>query len=367
MINVFSANIGQEEIDEIQSSLNASWMGMGQKVNQFETEIVNRNHLNGLAMVDSGSNALYLAIRLLGLPPKSSIIVPSFTWVACANAVRLAGHRIVFADVDYDTQNITEKTVAQVINHRVRAIMAVHYAGKPANISRLKTFGVPVIEDAAHAIDSKINNIYCGNIGDVGIYSFDAVKNLATPEGGAIIGPPELIQKAKEFRYCGVQKSGFANQNANRWWEAPVKHVAPKMIPNDICASVGLAQLHKLNYHQQRRKNIWDRYQDSFKALSWLKIPMEAETSEQHSYFTYLIRILDGSRDQLAKYLLSNNVYTTLRYHPLHLNKIYRHHGSLPICEQLSEEGLNLPLHPAMSDGDIDKVIDLVLSWPCKK
>lgn len=360
MINVFCAtNLGEEELAEIKTSLDNSWMGMGKKVVQFEQELIARNSLANLAMVDSGSNALYLAIKLLKLKPKSKIIVPSFTWVACANAVMLAGHRVVFADVDYDTQNITEKTVAQAMGFD--AIMAVHYAGKPCNMDRLKTFGVPIIEDAAHAIDSKIDNVYCGNFGDVAIYSFDSIKNLPTPEGGAVVGT--LAEKAKEYRYCGVTKSGFAAASSGpRWWNLQTKHIWPKMLPNDISASIGLAQLRKLDSHQAKRKKIWEIYQKEFD-LPWMLRPVDAEKNEQHSYFTYFIRVLDGSRDLLAKYLLDNGVYTTLRYQPLHLNYRYGCRVSLPVCEKLSEEGLNLPIHPGLSDNDVDKIVDLVRLW----
>jgi dTDP-4-amino-4,6-dideoxygalactose transaminase len=354
VINVFGANLDNEELQEIKSSLDSSWMGMGEKVSRFETALAQRNNLLGLTMVDSGSNALYLAIRLLNIERKK-IIVPSFTWTACANAVLLAGYEVIFADVDYNTQNITEKTVAQVITKDVGAIMAVHYAGKPCNMKRLKTFGVPVIEDAAHAIDSKIDDTYCGNLGEIAIYSFDSVKNLPTPEGGAIVGKKEYTDLAKEYRYCGMPKSGFSNVSNKKWWETKTKHIAPKMLPNDICASVGLSQLKKLDTHQKRRKEIWNKYQESFNNL--LK-PADPESNEQHSYFTYLIRV--KSRDALAHHLYDNGIYTTLRYHPLHLNEIYNCTNSLPVCEKLNEEGLNLPLHPALSDNDVDKIIELV-------
>lgn len=354
MINVFGASFGEEELREVRSSLESGWTGMGPKVKQFEEEF--SKHIGRPScLVDSGSNALYLATQLLNLKP-CKIIVPSFTWVSCASAVVLAGHQPVFADVDLDTHNITPETIAPVVDEGVGALMVVHYAGLPVDAA-VKQFNLPIIEDCAHAVDSG-----CGHLGDVAIFSFDSVKNLATPEGGGLAASQELVELAKEYRYCGVKKSGFTNTSNNKWWEHDIQHVWPKMLPNDISASFGLAQLRKLPTLQQRRRQIWDIYQRELN-LPWLTQPVN---SERHSYFTYLVRVLEGSRDNLAKYLLDNSVYTTLRYHPLHMNPIYGSSAHLPNCELLNEQGLNLPLHPRLSDEDVYTVIDLLKRWPRK-
>jgi aminotransferase len=340
---------------------------MGRKVRQFEKELAQRLRLPGAVMVDSGSNALYLAVQLLharGLALGAEIVVPSFTWVACASAVLLGGNVPVFADVDLATQNVTPETIAKAMSPRTGAVMVVHYAGKPVNVPALRSFNVPVIEDAAHAVDSRLGDSYCGSMGDVAIYSFDAIKNLATPEGGAITArDPAVLELAREYRYCGIRKSGFANavdSQAGRWWEQDVRHIWPKMLPNDVSAGIGLAQLRKLDGLQRRRKEIWDRYQRELAGLPWLALPAEAASDEQHSYFTYLVRVLHGKRDELARYLLDNGVYTTLRYRPLHLEPIYGSKARLSVCELLNEQGLNLPLHPALTDEHVSKVIELI-------
>ena len=121
-----------------------------------------------------------------------------------------------------------------------------------------------------------------------------------------------------------------------------------------------MAQLHKLDQNQARRKYIWELYQREFEELVWLVRPVNAGPDEQHSYFTYCIRVLGGQRNRLAKYLYENGVYTTLRYHPLHLNPIYKSNARLPISEQLNEEALSIPIHPRLSDDEVAKVIDLL-------
>ena len=184
MIPVFASSVGPDELREVQACLESQWLGLGTRTKTFEHRFAERLGLDSFLLVDSGSNALYMAVELLALPPGSEVILPTFTWVACAQAVLLAGHRPVFCDVDPDTQNATADTIAAQITPRTKAVMVVHYAGKPVDMSPVLDLGFPVIEDAAHAVDSTIQERACGSLGDVGIYSFDPVKNLTTGGGG---------------------------------------------------------------------------------------------------------------------------------------------------------------------------------------
>jgi dTDP-4-amino-4,6-dideoxygalactose transaminase len=362
MISVFGSRIGAEELAEVRTSLEAQWMGIGPKVAAFETEFAGRLGLSDFAMLDSGSNSLYMAIRLLGLPPGSEIILPSFTWIACAHAVVLGNCLPVFCDVDLATHNVTAETISPHLTPRTRAVMVVHYAGKPVRMGPILDLGLPVIEDAAHAVDSRLGGKACGSLGTVGIYSFDAVKNLASPDGGGITArDPELVTRSRLLRYCGIGKSGFeSSATRERWWEYNIAEFFPRFLPNDITASIALAQLRKLDTLQARRKEIWDLYQREFAELGWLVRPRDAEPNERHSYFTYCVRVTGGRRDRFARALYDQGIYTTLRYHPLHLNPIYQSTAKLPVSEQLNEEAISLPLHPRLSDDDVAYVIEAV-------
>ncbi len=365
MISVFGSKVGQEELEEIRSCIEAQWMGIGPKTKAFEAAFAKRLGLVDFALLDSGSNSLQTAVRLLNLPQGSEIILPSLTWIACAHAIVLAGCVPVFCDVDLNTQNITVETIKPHLSSKTRAIMVVHYAGKPVNMRPILELGMPMIEDAAHAVDSKLDGKACGAIGTIGIYSFDAVKNLAMSDGGGITAQdPALVTKARLLRYCGIGKSGFeASANKNRWWEYEIVDFFPRFLPNDIMAAIGLAQLRKLDSLQSYRKKIWDTYQQVFTGLPWLVRPQDPKPNEQHSYFTYFVRVLNGKRDEFAKYLYEKGIYTTLRYHPLHMNPIYKSKAKLPVCEQLNEEGLNLPIHPNLSSSDIDQVLSTVKAF----
>jgi dTDP-4-amino-4,6-dideoxygalactose transaminase len=368
MISVFGSKVGEEEIANVSAVLNSQWLGFGGKVSEFEEKFSARLGLQNFAMVDSGSNALYMAVTLLDLPPGSDVIVPTFTWVSCAQAVILAGHRPVFCDVELDTLNVSRRTVEAALTENTKAIMIVHFAGKPADMDPIMELGLPVIEDAAHAVDSYYYGKPCGGIADVGIYSFDAVKNLTTGEGGGIATKDkELIERAKILRYCGIGKSGFEAaasgvNGKNRWWEYNIKEPFIKMLPTNIGAAIGLAQLEKIDDLQAYRKKIWDIYQSEFSDVSWIVRPPEAEEHEQHSYFTYVIRV--PRRDELAKHLFDAGIYTTLRYHPLHMNPLYDSAASLENSEVLNEDSLSIPLHPNLTMDQVSLIVDTIKKFP---
>lgn len=364
MINVFGSNVGKEEIEQISDSIGKQWLGMGPKTKLFEEQMNKRLDPCKFVLVDSGSNALYMALTLLNLPEGSEVIVPSFTWVSCAQVVMLAGCKPVFCDVDINTLNVTVDTVKPCITKKTSAIMVVHYAGLPVDIDPIMELGYPIIEDAAHAVDSIYKGKRCGTIGEIGCFSFDAVKNLSMGEGGGVATKnPEYLERANVLRYCGIGKSGFeaSTHGKERWWEYNIVEPFIKMNPSDISAGIGVAQLSKLDKLQAYRKKIWNIYQDEFRNVEWINIPAEAAPGDQHSYFTYLMRV--PKRNELAKYLFDRGIYTTLRYHPLHLNPLYQSVAKLPNSERLNEEGLNIPLHPSLSMDDVDKIVETIKSF----
>lgn len=365
MISVFGSLVDDEEISNVTVCMRSQWMGFGKNVEAFESRYMQKYGLPTFAMVDSGSNALFMAVTLLDLPRGSEVILPSFTWVSCAQAIIMAGHKPVFCDVDLSTMNVRCEDIQAKITDKTAAIMVVHYAGLAVDMNPILALGYPVIEDAAHALDSTYKGKPCGAIGDVGIFSYDAVKNLTVGEGGGITARlPAHIARAKVMRYCGIGKSGFDSAVANagtksRWWEYNIQEPFIKMLPTNLAASIGLAQLDRIDSLQARRKIIWDTYQRELAAVPGLINPSEAEPGDRHSYFTYCIRA--PRRDELAHYLLSERIYTTLRYHPLHLNPLYGQMDvRLPNSETLNADALSIPIHPRMSDDDVAKVIEKI-------
>lgn len=368
MISVFGSLVGDEEIEQVAACMRSQWMGFGKNVDAFEKKFSEKMGVTNFVMVDSGSNALYMAVKLLDLPPNSEIILPTFTWVSCAQAILLCGHVPVFCDIDLRTMNVRREDIEPHLTPRTKAIMVVHYAGLAVDMQPILELGLPVIEDAAHAVCSTYRGKPCGTLGSVGIFSFDAVKNLTTGEGGGVTArDPRQIERARMLRYCGIGKSGFDSAIADagkkaRWWEYNIQEPFIKMLPTNIAAAIGLVQLDRLDALQARRKEIWGRYQNELGQIAVIITPVDAAPGDRHSYFTYCIRV--PRRDELAHYLLDQGIYTTLRYHPLHLNPLYRQMGKrLPNSEQLNEDALSIPIHPRLTDTEVSLIIEKIKAF----
>lgn len=359
MINVFGSDMGDEELAEIRDSFEKQWTGLGPKTAAFEKAFAAKLGVPDFLLVNSCSNGLYLAVKLLDLPPGSEIIMPSLTFPACANAAVLCGLKPVFCEVEPETCNVTAETVSAKVTAKTKAVMIVHYAGLPVRMDEIKALGFPVIEDAAHAADSLLGGKPCGTLGEIGVFSFDSMKNLVMGEGGGLaIADPGRMKRARVLRYNGLERKGFeASATTNRWWEQRVLEAFPRMLPSDISSAMGLAQLRKLPALQAKRKQLWEIYQRELAALSWLARPRDPGPADRHSYFTYAVRVPGGRRDRLARYLYDLGIYTTVRFYPLHLNELYGPQPKLPVTETLNEELLSIPLHPRLSDADIDKIL----------
>jgi dTDP-4-amino-4,6-dideoxygalactose transaminase len=372
LISVFGSHMSDLEIESVSNCLKSQWIGFGQVVSAFEAEICKVRNFGNFVMLDSGSNSLFLALKLLRLKPGTEVILPAYTWMACANAVILAGLVPVFADVELSSMNISERTIRPVISEKTSCIMVVHFAGLPVDIEPIINLGYPVIEDAAHAIYSDYKGRACGSLGDIGVFSFDSVKNLAVGEGGGLTCKSSSSEaQARSLRYCGIKKSGFEqaiidseNVNPKMWWEYELNEPFIKMLPTNISASIGLAQLQRRFELQNRRMEIWNSYQEGFKKLDLMNLPIDTrDYSFTHSYFTFAVRV--PRRNELARYLLNKGIYTTVRYHPLNNYEQFntQNNSKLINTEILNKTALSLPLHPRLTDEDVDTVIKNVIDF----
>ena len=366
MITVFGSDLSEREIAAMTACAQSQWLGFGKQVEEFEKAFSMSRSIPNFAMVDNGSNALYMAVKLLDLPLGSEIILPSFTWIACANAILLAGCKPVFCDVDFETMNVRREDIECKISDLTGAIMIVHYAGLPVDIDPILKLGIPIIEDAAHAVDAHSKGRSCGSIGDIGIFSFDAVKNLTAGEGGGICArSAQLIQRAKKLRYCGLGKSGFDALLDNKkqlWWEHEITEPFIRMLPTNMAAAIALVQLERIAELQEKRRKVWAYYDEILSNIPEVTIPAKASEDSRHGLFTYSIKARD--RNDLAKFLIDHSIYTTLRYQPLHLYPVFGQTDiSLPNTERLNDQALSIPLHPRLTESDVSKVSSAILKF----
>jgi perosamine synthetase len=367
MIQLFKPYMDEAEIEAVGEVIRSGWIGLGPKTAEFErrfSEFLNMPYVIGL---NSCTAALELAIRLLDIQAGDEVIVPTMTFVSTAHAVLFNNATPVFTDVDQVTLNIDVHDVERKITPRTRAIIVVHYGGRPAEMEKLREVAgdIPIIEDAAHACGAEYRGIKCGALGELSCFSFHAVKNLATADGGALVlRKKEMFERAKRLRWLGIDKGTWDRTDGDRsyWWEYSVDEIGLKCHMNDIVAAIGLVQLGKLPTMNHRRLQIAERYTQELDDLPWLQTPpMDSETSKS-SWHIYSVQC--DLRDDLASFLQEKGIGTGVHYKPIHLYPCYGKRPSLPVSERVFKRVLSLPMHPGLTDDDVSHIIETIRSFP---
>lgn len=370
-IQVFQPSLSADELATVARVFHSNWVGKGPKVTEFEAAWathINTNSAN-VVSINSCTEGLFQAVQLLGIGPGDEVIIPTIHFVGAAQAVLSVGAKPVFCDVDSRTLNVTGEFIQEKVNHNTRAVILNHYGGVPCEIGVISAFlnylenrNIFLIEDAACAPASTYSGQAVGTFGDIGCWSFDAMKIISTGDGGMMwFRDRKLADKARKQLYLGTSEGSGLKSSKPRWWEFEVEIAgARRSVMNDIAAAVGLEQLRKLPNFLDRRTDIWAMYTDGLSGLG-LQLPhCHMRLKYQMSSF-YFYWIQTPRRDELAAYLKANSVYTTFRYYPLHW--AYKTGDSLPNAEKAARETLLLPLHQGLSDEDASYVCEKVKAF----
>lgn len=366
MIRVFKPSFDKRELEAVADVLQSGWVGLGPKTAEFEkafAEFCKADHCVGL---NSGTAAIDMALTLLGITEGDEVIIPTVTFVSAAHCVVAHGATPVFADVEEDTLNINLIDLERKISSRTRAVMPVHYGGRPVPMDELLTIAgdIPVIEDCAHATGSRYKNQPVGGIGDIGCFSFHAVKNLSMGEGGAVIlKDSEFSERAKRRRWLGIDKETWDRTQLERsyWWEYSISEIGVKSHMDDIHAAIGLVQLQKLGSLNHRRREIVGIYRRELQSIYQIELPPDENADFISSWHIFCIKA--ERRDELNRYLDKKGISTGVHYKPLHLYSCYGSQPALPAAEKLFPQILTLPLYPDLTDEEAVFVADAVRSF----
>jgi perosamine synthetase len=366
MIQLFKPDIGDEEIAAVTEVLRSGWLGLGPKTAEFERKFSAYVGTRAAVGVNSGTSALDLALKLLHVTRDHEVIVPTFTFVSTAHVVAYNLATPVFADVDAHTLNISLDDVAAKITRRTRAILPVHYGGRPVDIDALRTVadGIPIVEDCAHACGSSLRGRKTGSLGDMGCFSFHAIKNLTMGDGGALaLDDPELVARAKRLRWLGIDKGTWDRTDGDRSysWEYSVDEVGLKCYMNDIEAAIGLVQLAKLDAMNARRAQIAGLYGAGLADVPEVETPTPDGGGSNSSWHIYCIKC--ERRDDLAARLQQRGISTGVHYKPIHKYRCYGNQPALETAERVFPFILSLPMHPGLTDDEVDRVVSDITSF----
>ena len=368
---VFGApHLAQAERDEVLACMDSGWLGTGPRAARLEREFAAYVGAPVAVGVSSGTAALHLALLALDLPRGAEVITTAMTFCATANAIVHAGATPVFADCERATLNLDPDDVRRKITPRTRALLPVHFAGRPCDMTALgaiaREHGLAIVEDCAHAIESTIDGRHCGTFGDLGCFSFYVTKNLTTVEGGMVVArDPARADPIPVLALHGMSKDAWHRYGDDGFEHYEVVTPGFKYNLTDLAASIGIHQLARLEENWARRRALWDYYLDALADLP-LVLPSPTPPNVRHAchLFTCLLddRRATLTRDQVLAGLHALRIGTGVHYRAAHEHRYYRETygartGSLPNAEWVSARTFSIPLSAAVTDADAADVV----------
>ena len=365
--------LGDEEIQEVVHCLRSGWLTTGHKVKQFEREFGEFIGAKHALAVNSCTAALHLALEAVGVGPGDEVITTPMTFTATAAVIEHLGARPVFADVTAQTLNIDPEQIRRRLSPRTKAILPVHFAGQACDMDAIvdiaRGAGVPVIEDAAHAIPTRYNGRMVGTLSDITCFSFYATKNVTTGEGGMVVTDrDDIMERMRLMHLHGMSKDAWKRYTQNGSWSYEILAPGFKYNLTDIAAAIGIHQLRKCQAFHRRRLTIADQYDAAFADLPGISIP-RVEDRESHGWHLYVIQVdperLTIGRDAFIDQLIARNIGVSVHFIPLHIQPYYRDRygyapNDLPHAFGAFQRILSLPIYAKMTDEDVEDVIAAV-------
>jgi len=355
--------ISPSDISAVVEALSSRWLTTGPNVTEFEKAFAEYcNAAEGVA-VNSGTAALHCAMRAGGIQPGDEVIVPAITFAASANAAIYEGAVPVFADIEADTLLIDIASVADRISDRTRAIVAVDFAGQPADYDALRELAkgrnITLIADTCHAPGATYKGRTTGTLADISCFSFHPVKHLTTCEGGmATTQDRQMAAHMRRFRNHGID-SDYRMREQSGVHSYDIVELGYNYRLSDIQCALGLSQLGRLKEWVAARQGIAALYDGLFANMAGVT-PLKVHPDRTHAYHLYVVK-LDGDRDRVFSRLRADGIGANVHYSPVYLHSFYQQRGYgrgiAPVAEAVSEKILTLPLFPSMTPSDVERVV----------
>ena len=348
--------IGEEEIAAVAETLRSGWLTTGPRSAELERRMAEYLEAEHVLAVASGTAAMHLSLVALGIGPGDEVITSPITWPATANVIVHCGATPVFCDVRDSDLNIDAALVPSLVTERTKAILPVHLAGQPCDLDPILALGLPVVEDAAHAAESRYRGRKIGSISDATCFSLYATKNIAAGEGGLIA--TNRSDLAEAIRNLRLMRRGDGSL-----YDIVVPGYKANL--SDVLSAIALVQLDKLPEHTARRERQFALYDEAVAALEGIT-PLARDPRDTHALHLYVVRVDAGragaTRDDYQRALGEEGISTSIHFLPVHTLTWYRERfpeqPPLPVAERAGTEVLSLPLSPAHSESDIRDAVE---------
>ena len=360
-------DIDEADIAAVVGVLRGEWLTTGPAVEAFEQDLLSWTDQTPVVAVSSGTAALHTAYAAAELGPGDEVITPPLTFIATQATTAALGATIVFADVLQDTANIDPAAVEALVTSRTKAIVAVDYAGHPADFDELRAIadrhGLLLIEDAAHSLGSTYRGRAVGSLADITAYSFFPTKNITTAEGGAVAArDPLILQRAREFARQGLIREPRRHRIADEGpWHQEVQAFGLNYRLPDVLAALGSQQLRRLGRFKQVRETIKAAYDESFNDLPGVDVPSQRSYVDP-TWHLYPVRVPADRRRAIFEALRAASIGTQVNYLPVYWHPVFADlgykRGLCPHAEEFYSREISLPMHTGLGDDDRQAVID---------
>jgi len=365
--------VGEEEIAEVVATIRSGWLGTGPKVARFEEDFRRYRRAEHAVAVSSCTAALHLSLLAAGLRPGDEVITTPMTFCATVNAIIHAGGTPVLADVDPATMNLDPRKVEERLTSRTRAILPVHFAGRPCDLDALgglaARHGLFLIEDCAHAIEAEYHGRPVGGFGRFGCFSFYVTKNVTTVEGGMVLARDEAdAARIKMLALHGMSKDAWKRFSDEGYKHYYVVEAGFKYNMTDLQAAIGIHQLRRVEDYWRRRLEVWRRYDAAFADLP-IGRPAPPEPHTRHGLHLYTIlvdeRTAGLSRDAFLAAMTAHNIgvgvhYLSVPEHPFYQQRFGWRPENTPNAMRIGRQTVSLPLSARLTDEDVTDVISAV-------
>ena len=364
----------KEEEEAVLDCVKSRWVGTGPKTIDFEKQFASYKEVNYAAASSSCTSALFLSLKALGIQEGDEVITTAMTFCSSVNVIMHCGAKPILCDIDLYSKNIDVNQIEKLITSKTKAIIPVHYAGFPCQMNKIlelaSEYEIYVIEDCAHAIESKFNHQHCGTFGDIGCFSFYATKNIAIGEGGMAISNHEsLISKVRMLGLHGLSRDAWKRFESSNRKSYDVVDIGYKMNLTDIQSAIGIVQLRRLGEMRKRRKEIWNFYDENLQKYN-LELPnLPKDKGSEHALHLYTVGLPPSiDRDEFV-WKASHEYGVTFGIHYKSINTFsiykkilpnYEPKSSLPVSFDWGNRTISLSCSGGTSETHCERVLDTI-------